>query len=302
MLSQKIKFVAVVGILFHGLFLSGAEDYNPQLASLNATGAAWPDGPPCLALSDIPFLSVGTGGDKKWEVLTWAGDVPGIDYAPTKEYPQVARAKSEGRHLLIRPNTHMPSQFTGGGKFLAMRTSITSTRSISIQVNVKGDDGTALFQDGALLSSGGTYSEKNVGTVRFTANRPTEICIIVANAPGLRDAAIQVPVGKSQDGSGPDPESGDPLGGQPYRIPGITPGEAAPWRYFRTNLGPAHLVGTFSPLPKNPKARRIVVRSKGMSNEPANTILSGPIPGESPFEGVSSQENSPGLGEGKPLP
>lgn len=299
---KPILTIAIFGILFQSTLKVSAEGYNTSLATLDAPGTAWPGGPACLALSDIPFLRVGTGGDKKWEVLTWTGDVPGIDYAPTNKFPQVAQAKSEGRHLLIRPNTHMPSQFTGGGKFLAMRTTITSTRTIAIQINVKGDDGTALFQDGTLLSSGGTYSEKNVGTARFAANRPTELCIIVANATGVRDAAIQVPVGKAQDGSGPDPENRDPLGGQPYRIPGITPGEAAPWRYFRTNLGPAHLVGTFSPLPNNPRARRIVVRSKGNNNEPANAILTGSIPGASPIQGAISPENSPGLGEGKPLP
>ena len=48
--------------------------YNPQLASItaprfnpNATGRgpAWPNGPPEVGLSDIPFLTVGRGGDNK---------------------------------------------------------------------------------------------------------------------------------------------------------------------------------------------------------------------------------------------
>jgi hypothetical protein len=172
-----------------------AQGYNPQLASITSPrGAAWPDGPPEVGLSDIPLLTVGPGGNNKWEILKWDGDVPGVDYVPEGDYAKVATAKSEGWHELSRPNTHLPQNFTGGGKFLAMRTSVVSKQAIAIQINVKGDDGTALFVNGSFICGGGTWSEQNVGTIQFPANKPVEICAIVSNGGGPIDIALQVPV------------------------------------------------------------------------------------------------------------
>ncbi len=177
--------------------------YNSQLASITAPrfdpnaidrGPAWPNGPPEVGLSDIPFLTVGRGGDNKWEILTWTGRVPSSSYVPKGDYPKVKTAKSEGWEALIRPNTHMPARFQKGGSFLAMRTTVISTWAIPIQINVKGDDGTALFVNGNFICGGGTQSEQNVGTIQFPTGTPVELCAIVSNSSGPMDIALQVPI------------------------------------------------------------------------------------------------------------
>ncbi len=120
--------------------------------------------------------------------------MPSSSYVPKGDYPKVKTAKSEGWEALIRPNTHMPARFQKGGSFLAMRTTVISTWAIPIQINVKGDDGTALFVNGNFICGGGTQSEQNVGTIQFPTGTPVELCAIVSNSSGPMDIALQVPI------------------------------------------------------------------------------------------------------------
>ena len=82
--------------------------------------------------------------------------------------------------------------------------------------------------------------------------------------------------------------------GQPFRIPGITPGVSAPPVYFRTNLTPLTRAIL---LPNDPRKRRLVVRGegKGQTKEPTEPI----IPSEPAV--TPGPVNAPGnLPEGRP--
>lgn len=267
-----LKLAITASCLGLGIQNLSAQEYNPQLASITSPrGAAWPDGPPEVGLSDIPLLTVGPGGNNKWEILKWDGNVPGVDYVPKDDYPSVSSAKSEGWFELSRPNTHLPQSFTGGGKFIAMRTSVVSKQAIAIQINVKGDDGTALFVNGSFISGGGTSSEQNVGTIQFPANTPVEICAIVSNGGGPIDIALQVPVGVSKSEAGPEGPENDPPGpilGPRPRAPG--PFIVEPIGLWRTNMAPTRT--RVISLPFRPKAQRAVVRSEGTASEPQGAV------------------------------
>lgn len=84
----------------------------------------------------------------------------------------------------------------------------------------------------------------------------------------------QRPSGTAGCGSSKGPGTGGRLGseGEAFRIPGVTPGIAAPPAYWVTNLAPSQRALI---LPNDPRLRRYKVRSegKGESKEPTEPII-----------------------------